>query len=102
MAEREKMTVTLYPYRGPVSTWPRPRTEEAVEMSQEEFDRIKMTRDTPSFVVIRETGEGMWNSHTCLSSWIFGGTCNCISHPAKKWYRFNPETGAVEWDDERR
>ena len=82
--------------------WPRPRTEEAVEMSQEEFDRIKMTRDTPSLVVIRETGEGMWNSHTCLNSWRFGGTCNCISHPAKKWYRFNPETGAVEWDDERR
>lgn len=65
---------------------------EAEEMTKEEFDKIKPQRDTPDVVKISEE-EAYYNNYTCISSYRYGGTCNCISHPTKEWIKFNPTTG---------
>jgi hypothetical protein len=63
-------------------------------MSIEEFEKIKGNKYTPSFVYINDE-VAFYNDYTCLSSYKFGGTCNCINHSPKHWMKFNPRTG--EW-----
>jgi hypothetical protein len=67
---------------------------DAETMSMEKFDRIKGDKYTPSFVYIDDK-VAFYNDYTCLSSYKFGGGCNCINHPPKRWRKFNPKTG--EW-----
>ena len=58
-------------------------TQEACAMSQAEFDTIRRDEETPKMVLIKESGEILFNSHTCNSG--YSGTCFCLSHPKKSW-----------------
>ena len=51
----------------------------------------KLNRDTPEYVKINDD-EAYFNEFTCLGG--YAGTCDCMSHPRKKWIRFNPTTGS--------
>lgn len=62
-----------------------PTEEEVVEMKEKEFEKIKYDKETPDFVKIEETGDVYYNSYTCYSSHIYGGTCDCIYHSFKEW-----------------
>ena len=69
---------------------------DAVEMTAAEYAQIREERDTPDFVIVAETGELMYNEFTCCSSRRYGGNCNCISHPHKKWVNYGTLDGG-EW-----
>lgn len=64
---------------------------DATDMTKAEYEKIKLNRDTPEFIKISDK-EAYFNEYTCLGG--YAGTCNCMSHPRKKWIRFNPTTGS--------
>lgn len=64
---------------------------DATDMTKVEYEKIKWNRDTPEYVKINDD-EAYFNEFTCLGG--YAGTCNCMSHPRKKWIRFNPTTGS--------
>ena len=57
-------------------------------MNDNEYEVIRMNRDTPDLVYNTDTGKLLYNSFTCTSSYRYGGTCNCISHSPKIWTDF--------------
>jgi len=60
-------------------------------MSRDEFDSIKGDKITPDLVYITDEDKLKLNQYTCYSSYRYGGTCNCISHPTKEWIDFTNE-----------
>jgi hypothetical protein len=62
--------------------------DEAVVMTAEEFQTIKNQKETPDWVYISDNGMVLFNEHTCLSSYRFGGNCACLNHPHKKWVEY--------------
>ena len=64
------------------------KTRKVPYMSKEEFEKIRMNRDTPEFVLV--DGTLMYNEYTCLAG--YAGTCNCMSHPLKRWGRFEMDS----------
>ena len=66
---------------------------DAETMTSEEFKEVKGKKDTTGFVYLTDKDVAYYNNYTCLSSYRYGGNCNCISHPSKHWTKFNPHTG---------
>lgn len=55
----------------------------AVSMSVESFRTIRLSRWVPDYIVV--DGVIKKNSFECSSSYIWGGNCNCIHHPPRRW-----------------
>jgi hypothetical protein len=64
-------------------------SDDVVEMTSEEFERICENKETPEFVHLTDTDTDKlyYNDHTCLNG--YDGTCRCLSHPRKHWAKWS-------------
>ena len=56
--------------------------KEVSYMDKNEFDPY---HEESEYVMLKGTGTLLYNDFTCLSSYVYGGTCRCINHPPKSW-----------------
>ena len=61
---------------------------ECVFMDNDEFNKIRMDKNSPDLVFCTDKNKLFYNSFTCYNSYRYGGTCNCINHRTKRWDDF--------------